>query len=249
MTPDVVVDVGNTRIKWGRCDETAVREVVSLPPDSLKAWHEQFRKWDLPAGGLWVLTSVVPRRSETLARWLEDELAQDVLRIEKSTQLPLLVELERPETAGIDRLLDAVAANSRRESGRPAVIIDAGSAVTVDRLGADGAFQGGAILPGFRLMLEALHNYTALLPRLPVPTTVPVVPGTSTPRAMEAGVVWTVVGGIRALIEQSTRPDEPVPQVFLTGGDGAFLAPLIPQAEHWHTMTLEGVRLAAEALP
>jgi type III pantothenate kinase len=248
MTPHVVVDVGNTRIKWGRCEGRAVTAVVSLPPDSPDVWREQLARWGVPTGAVWVLTSVVPPRSDILADWLAGT-GQTVVRVEKAAQLPLRVDLERPDHVGIDRLLDAVAANSKRRPGTAAILIDAGSAVTVDRVGTDGAFQGGAILPGLRVMFESLHHHTALLPLLPVPKEVPTVLGTSTPRAMEAGVVWTVVGGIRTLIERSSRPDEPPPQVFLTGGDGPFLVPLLPGVELWPTMTLEGVRLTAEALP
>lgn len=247
MIPDVVVDVGNTRIKWGRCRAGRVADVVSLPPDNEPAWAEQLAAWSIPSGAVWVLTSVVPPRSDILADWLAS-VGQQVVRLKKAAQLPLRVDLERPDHVGIDRLLDAVAANSKRRPGTPALAIDAGSAVTVDRIGVSGAFEGGAILPGLRVMLESLHHHTALLPSLGVPKEVPAVPGTSTPRAMEAGVVWTVVGGIRTLIEQSARPGEPAPQVFLTGGDGPFLAPLLPGVELWPTMTLEGVRLAAEAL-
>ncbi len=247
MTPAVVVDVGNTRIKWGRCHPGDIGEVVSLPPDAPEEWAAQLAAWNIPPESIWVLTSVVPPKSDVLADWLE-AIGQRVVRLEKAAQLPLAVEVERPDHVGIDRLLDAVAANSRRRAGTPAILIDAGSAVTVDRVGVHGAFEGGAILPGLRVMLQSLHHHTALLPLLAVPKTVPTMPGTSTPRAMEAGVVWTVVGGIRTLIELSARPDEPTPQVFLTGGDGPFLAPLIPGAELWPTMTLEGVRLAAEAI-
>jgi len=248
MIPDVVVDVGNTRIKWGRCQPGSIGDVVSLPPDSPDTWLERLTAWQLRPRAVWVLTSVVPPKSDVLADWLTEQ-GQHVIRMEKAVQLPLSVELERPDHVGIDRLLDAVAANSRRRSGTPAIIIDAGSAVTVDRVGVGGAFEGGAILPGLRVMFESLHHHTALLPLLAVPKYVPAVPGTSTPRAMEAGVVWTMVGGIRTLIEHSTRPGEPTPQVFLTGGDAPFLAPLIAGAELWPKMTLEGVRLAAEALP
>ena len=78
--------------------------------------------------------------------------------------MPLEVELEHPDKVGIDRLLNAVAANRRRQEHVAAILVDAGSAVTVDYLDGNGVFRGGAIFPGFRLMARALHDYTALLP-------------------------------------------------------------------------------------
>jgi type III pantothenate kinase len=162
--------------------------------------------------------------------------------------LPLQVRLEKPDYVGIDRLLDAVAANSRRPAGTSAVIVDAGSAVTVDALDENGAFVGGAILPGLRLMAATLHEHTALLPQIDVPRHPPSSPGKSTIAAMEAGIFWAVAGGIRALIEQYAAAASAPPRVFLTGGDGPVLQTVLPEAQLWPTMTLEGIRLSAEAL-
>ena len=63
-------------------------------------------------------------------------------------------------------LLAAVAANRIRTADRPAVIVDLGTAITVDLVSSDGAFQGGAILPGIEMSARALHDYTDLLPRI-----------------------------------------------------------------------------------
>ena len=78
--------------------------------------------------------------------------------------LPLEVRLERPDMVGIDRLVDAVAVNRLRDAGRPAVIVDVGTAITVDLVSADGAFLGGAILPGIQMSARAMHEFTDLLP-------------------------------------------------------------------------------------
>jgi type III pantothenate kinase len=125
--------------------------------------------------------------------------------------------------------------------------------VTVDWLDETGHFAGGAIFPGFRLMAQALHDHTALLPLIEVPGHVPALPGTSTTTALEAGVFWAVVGGIRALIDELAVRSAIPPQVFLTGGDAALVGPSLQHMAGpvtvWPHMTLEGIRLAAEALP
>jgi type III pantothenate kinase len=148
----------------------------------------------------------------------------------------------------VDRLLDAVAVNSRRSAGTPAVVIDAGSAVTVDLIDSNGAFVGGAILPGMRLMAKALHDYTALLPLLPPPDKPPAVPGTTTPAAMELGIFWAVAGGIAILLREYRSLCRSEIEVFLTGGDSPRLESVIPEAQPWPEMTLEGIRLSAETL-
>ena len=249
MTPDVVVDIGNTAIKWGRCAAGEVAESVALPADDPAAWDKQAAHWGLGgSAGIWVLTSVHPARCSRLAGWLEQR-GSAVRVLAEAHELPLHVSLERPDYVGIDRLLDAVAANGLRPPGRPAVVVDAGSAITVDWIDSDGTFVGGAILPGLRLMVQALHDHTALLPLIPAPQTAPPAPGTSTPAAMELGVYWSAVGGVLAVLAAYRRHFDAEPAVFLTGGDGpALVGPLGPGVTHWPEMTLEGIRLTAEAL-
>src|SRR5205823_11315500 len=102
------------------------------------------------------------------------------LSIERPDQLPLSVALAEPAKVGIDRLLNAVAANTLRPRDMPVVIADIGSAVTVDWLDENGVFKGGAIFPGLRLMAKALNDYTALLPLVEIWRNLPPLPGTST---------------------------------------------------------------------
>jgi type III pantothenate kinase len=260
MKSSLVVDVGNSRIKWGRCaDPSPVADYASLPPDDAAAWQAQLDAWGLTGPLTWVVSGVHPRSRDELFHWLRRR-GDTVRLLDGWRELPLSIRVDHPERVGIDRLLNAVAANARRRAGAGAVVVDAGSAVTVDWVDPDGAFAGGAIFPGLRLMAQALHEHTALLPLVKVRSAAPPLPGTSTPAAMEAGVFWAVAGGIRALIDQlaarlaiGTAP----PDVFLTGGDGALLEAALEPAEPaasrepqlWPQMTLEGIRLAAEGLP
>jgi type III pantothenate kinase len=247
MKPHVVADIGNTRIKWGRCSPDGVSEMASLPPDDVAAWQEQFDGWQLALGSQWVIAGVHPARRAALADWLWQR-HQQVRIVTEPRELPLQTRLEQPEKAGIDRLLDAVAANRRRTPGNSAVIVDAGSAVTVDWLDTTGAFAGGAILPGFRLMAKALHDYTALLPSIEPPRDVPIIPATATIAAMEAGIFWSVAGAIEKMIgAYRTRSPQQL-EVFLTGGDAAMLQRVLPGSVLWPAMTLEGLRWTAETL-
>lgn len=249
MSPDVVVDVGNTRIKWGLCQDGKIAATASLPPDAAGAWEEQVRNWKLTPDSTWVLTGVHPKRRDALEDWLQARGCH-VLVLTNWRDLPLQIALEQPERVGIDRLLDAVAARSRTNSNQPAIIVDAGSAVTVNWVDAAGAFRGGAIIPGLRLMADALHNFTAQLPRIEIRHPEPKLPGEDTRSAMEAGIFWTVVGGVQLIIDRLAKLEQTEPAVFLTGGDCKRLSPFITSPHQvWPEMTLEGVRLAAEALP
>ena len=249
MRPDVVVDVGNTAVKWGRVADGAVSEVAGLPPDDFEAWARQRAAWNLGSGLAWAVAGVHPVRRDRLAAWLGDR-GDSVTVLCDPSCLPLRVPLPRPDQVGIDRLLDAVAANGRRPAGRPAVAVDAGTAVTVDWVDAEGDFRGGAILPGLGLMARSLHDYTALLPRVTPPGRPPPVPGDATTSAIEAGIYHAAAGGVLSLIRAYRVWADADPVVFLTGGDAPALLPALGAGvEHWPAMTLEGIRRSAEALP
>jgi type III pantothenate kinase len=249
MKPDIVVDVGNTWVKWGRCGPAGVADRVSLPHADVAAWAEQRQRWQSALPLSWVISGVQPAQRDRLVEWVRQQ-GDTVFLLDNPKDLPLFVRLEHPERVGVDRLLDAVAANARRPPETPAVIVDAGSAVTVDYVDCEGAFRGGAIFPGLRLMSQALHDYTALLPLVDVAAEVPLLPGTCTPSAMRAGIFWAVAGGAAALIRALGSPAGPTPAVYVTGGDaGVVVKGLGSDVILWPDMTLEGIRLSAEALP
>jgi len=247
MTPHVVADVGNSRIKWGFCLPDDLIVMQSHPPEDTDVWQKRFDSSHLAPGSLWVLAGVHPARRDRFANWLR-ERGQQVHIVTHPRELPLRTRLPEPEKAGIDRLLNAVAVTRRRPPGRPAVIVDAGSAVTVDYVDESGAFAGGAIFPGIRLMAKALHDYTALLPLIELPDDVPDAPASATVPAMQAGVYGAVAGGISRLVAQYRSLSAEPPTVFLTGGDWALLRSTFPDAVFAPTMTLDGLRWTAETL-
>src|SRR5262249_56922787 len=135
-------------------------EAVSLPPDATDAWRRQFDAWGLNAATAWAVAGVHPRRRDAFVKWLEGQGAR-VWVATDPRQLPLEVRLEHPERVGIDRLLNAVAARLCWERRRlPAVVADAGSAVTVDWLGRARGVPGGRPLPRLPLLGHAPHAFT-----------------------------------------------------------------------------------------
>jgi type III pantothenate kinase len=260
MTPHVVVDIGNTRIKWGlvRDDGRSISRTASLTEDPV-AWDKEIATWSLPLPATWVLASVRPARSYRLAAWLGAR-GDRVVRLEKASQLPLVVALEKPDQAGIDRLLNGVAARRHLAPGRGGILISAGTAITVDWLDESHAFCGGSIFPGLDLMAEALHQHTALLPRVQVTLPVPPLPAGNTVAAMQVGIFLAVCGGIREAVQLYAAKAAMSPRVFFTGGQSALLAQAmgLTGAEHpppwsdyllWPEQTLIGILDSIEAGP
>lgn len=240
MSGPIVVDVGNSRIKWGLCSSDHVWSMASLLPDAPDAWDKQWHDWKLERHQQWIIAGVHPQRRDALVEWLR--FRTDAIQVVTSAkELPLTIELEHPEKVGIDRLLNAVAANRKRQANVAAVLIGAGTAITVDYLDGNGVFKGGTIFPGFGLMARSLHEHTALLPLVDMDDAI-LPPGTSTVQAIQAGVYLALVGGIERVIAEYQHRF-PVPfEVFLTGGDARHLHQRLRHHVHlWPEMTLEGL--------
>ena len=150
----------------------------------------------------WWIGSVNRPAATSLIDWLRAERPDDPITLLAAGDLPLVVAVERPDMVGVDRLLDAVAANRLRRPGRPAIVVDVGTAITVDLVSADGAFRGGAILPGIAMSARAMHEFTDLLPLIEMSElgSPPPAVGTSTVSAMRSGLFWGAVGSIRELV-------------------------------------------------
>jgi type III pantothenate kinase len=252
-TPLIAVDIGNSRIKLGLFRE---REAAGLPDpettlhlDGRRPEYDRLCSWLAEAGNIeqfaWHIGSVNRATTSQLIDWLHDHRGEDEIILLTSGDLPLTVRVPQPDKVGVDRLIDAVAANRLRTPGRKAVVVDSGSAITVDLVDADGVFCGGAILPGVAMSARAMHEFTDLLPLIDTAelTEQPAALGTDTAAAMRAGLFWGAVGAVRQLVEQLAGDDA---EVFLTGGAGPAVAELLSaNARFVPHLTLAGIALAA----
>jgi len=248
----LAVDIGNTSIKLGefqppRDDRfpSPLRTAV-LPMDWTGADLKGFLARD-PAAFDWFIASVNRPAAARLSGWLAEQGAQRVRQL-SFVDLPLAIEVPRPERVGIDRLADAVAVNRLRTGGQPAITIDLGSAIKVDLVSAGGAFSGGAILPGIAMAARALHEFTDLLPLVEVDES-PAALGTDTVSAMRAGLYWGAVGAVRELVARLAS-EYSASQVFLTGGAAPSVAAILElenevQVKFVPHLTLAGIAISA----
>jgi type III pantothenate kinase len=230
--PLVAVDVGNSQVMAGLFGELPTGNGVLPQPDRTLAlegshWEPvEIALWLAPlqpADVCWRLASVREDTRFRLQEWLREEGCGTRQLQLTHDQLPLAVSLQKPAEIGIDRLLAAVAANQIRPVDRPAVVIDLGSAITVDVVSREGAFSGGAILPGMRMSAQALSHYTDKLPEVPIGelNQVPAPLGRSTNEAICSGLYWGAVGAIRTLVAQLRAEMQIEPLILLTGGGAA----------------------------
>ena len=168
----ILVDAGNTRVKFGHtrldsqdasalpeCDAfTAIRDEAALPWDEVRQWLSEGAT-DVSG----VVTGSNPRQIDRVVDGWPSAWGAPRVVLDRS-QVPIAVDVDYPDQVGMDRLLNAVAVNVLRRSEQPAIVIDVGTATTVDAISQDGVFVGGAIIAGPELTAQALHEYTAVLP-------------------------------------------------------------------------------------
>ncbi len=211
---------------------------------------DQLRSAAVGALPRWRIASVNRPAAGRLIERLRAEHPGDAITLLSAADVPLPVRVPRPDMVGIDRLLDALAANALRTPGRAAVVVDVGSAVTVDLLDEDGAFRGGAIFPGLGMSAKALHQFTDLLPLIEPEEFVEAPPpfGADTAAAMRAGLYWSIVGAVRELAGRIGAESKQPGQVFITGGSAAALAQSLgPNAVYAPHLTLAGIALTDRA--
>jgi pantothenate kinase type III len=193
-----------------------------------------------------VAVSVAPRALATLraalvALGVPLELAGEQLRC------PLRLDYDTPHTLGADRWVGALAA--WRLHGR-AIVVDCGSATTVNLVDADGTFRGGAIAPGLRALAAGMAAVTPALPP-PALDAAPSIPPRSTQAAVDTGVMLGWCGLVERLVARTLRASRGPATVVLTGGNAERLvrhgrlhgARLVPDLVH------QGLRMLAGEQP
>jgi len=252
----VVADVGNSRIKLA-----VVAEAAGLPRieqrhdlDSHSFGCDEFEGWLMTAAPADVTVSIASVYDAAAAR-LEAAIAGLSATRHRPvhqrrvlfTDLPIMVDLAEPGRVGIDRLAAAAAACQLKGQGRGCVVIDCGTAASVDAVSADGRFLGGAILPGPALMARSLADGTSLLPEVAAlgKAPPPAMPGRSTREAIAAGVGYGIRGGVVRLVAEARRAVGDDAEIFLTGGWRVAVHGEFADAVELPDLVLAGIGLAA----
>lgn len=208
---NLIIDIGNNSAKFFLFQGEQIILHTRKENSSFDVIDEWNRLYDIDK----VIVSSVITDSENLL----DEISRlqcPVIRFDKSTPLPLEVIYRTPHTLGSDRIAAAVGAWSEAP-GRNILVIDAGSAITIDFVSKDGKYNGGNIAPGIKMRLRALHEYTDRLPMVEKDGETPTI-GYDTETAIRSGVINGICHEIEGYINEFKQKYCDV-LVFLTGGD------------------------------
>lgn len=231
----LALNVGNTRTSFGVFTGDRLEHAASAENRGfdglLASIIEEARSIENAETRAVVCATVNPAFSDSLIEALEKELDAPVRRVGDDLPVALAHTLGPDHTTGQDRLLAALGAYELL--GQACVVIDAGTAITVDFVDGTGVFHGGAIAPGAQLMLDALAERTAALPVLDAAAPDPGEPyGKTTAEAMRAGVYAAGRGLVRVMLDAYAESYGAYPAVVATGGDAELLFADEPLVEH-----------------
>ena len=253
----LAIDVGNTNIVLGVFDGTTLvrswrlqtlRERTSdelgLLVDGLFAHsgidHKRVR-------GI-VIGSVVPPLTGTTRSMAEQYFGVASLMIDPAGNTGMPILYENPAEVGADRIVNGIAAYERFGGGarHPLIVVDFGTATTLDAITAKGEYLGGAICPGVQISADALFQRAARLPRIDVRKPSRIV-GRTTVGAMESGLFYGYVGMVEGLVRRMNDELGGNALCVATGGLASVISPEIPAIQHVDPdLTLHGLRIVWE---
>ncbi len=248
------IDIGNTNIHLGLWDGSTwrvswrARTVSDKMADEYAVLVRNFlatANLAFDSIGEVAIGSVVPALTNTFVELSQRYMEIDPLVVTNKTKTGVRIEIDQPEQAGADRIINAAAVVALY--GGPALVVDFGTATTFDVVSRDGAYKGGAISPGIGVAHDALVSRAAQLHKVNlVPPPSPI--GSNTIHAMQSGIFWGYVGLVEGLVRRIIADmGEPDVKVIATGG----LAPLFNEYTDVidliaPELTLEGLRIIQE---
>lgn len=248
----LVLDVGNTNTVMG------IYEGKNL----IRHWRLTSRKQTADEVGFMILgllsasgipkedisasvyASVVPSLDEMFIEGIRNYIGVPCLRVAPDLDTGLTVKINNPGGLGADRLLNAVAGVEKY--GAPLIVVDLGTAITLDVISAEGAYIGGTISPGMELGMESLFSRTAKLPQIALEAPAHYIGGDTT-EAIQSGIVYGMVGLVDTLLRGVFKELGVSCRVIATGGHASILAQhseIVREVDQW--LTIEGLRIIYE---
>ncbi|MFO7915649.1 MAG: type III pantothenate kinase [Candidatus Krumholzibacteriales bacterium] len=216
----LAIDVGNSGLKAAFFSGGIIRERAGADlRESLESAGNLVERF---SPDVVAFCSVVPSWSRDFAGRYGESGRPRIIPISSDINLPFAILVESPEKLGADRI--CAAAGARAEGSEEAVIVDIGTAITIDLLTSEG-FRGGSIFPGPETVLDSLSRSASALPAIEVTEAFSGrarPPGRSTEEAISSGVRWGISGAVQKLVALTADSVELRPDIYLTGGGGGY---------------------------
>jgi type III pantothenate kinase len=251
----LAVDVGNTQTHLGVFEKEQLRHEwraateLSRTADELALLFGEFLSladlsFSRQISGV-AISSVVPRATQELRDMTMRYFGFPAVVVEPGVRTGLAIHMDNPREVGADRIANAVAAHALWPE-HSVIIVDFGTAITVDVVSSDGAYLGGAIAPGVDTSATALFQATAQLRRVEL-VTPPSAIGKTTVTCIQSGIMFGTAALVDGLIDRvADELDGPLLAVA-TGGHAIVVLENCRRVDHYEpTLTLNGLRLIFE---
>lgn len=245
----LVVDIGNTRIKWAYSRNGVLEKVDGAlleTPGEGGAWQTKWLAIEHPRRI--VVANVAGQAiAEQLQCWTQRVWGLVPEFVRSSERFGEVVNgYHEPERLGVDRWAALVAA--RRITSDPTVVVSCGTAVTVDVMSGRGEHLGGLIIPGLGLMRDALSRGTRQIERIVEHVDVREILGHSTEECINIGTVQAVAALVERTADAITAAPGETPSLLLCGGDAARILPwLTGRSRYEPHLVLHGLAIMASA--
>ncbi len=222
----LALDLGNTNLTIGVFREDALVCECRIATDRTRTGDQYaaellslLRLYDVDETAIdgAIISSVVPGLDKVLCAAVERVTGVQPLLVGPGVKTGMNIRIDNPAQLGADLLVGAVAAVAKY--GTPCIIWDLGTATTVSVVDGDGAFRGGAIMPGVGTSLDSLVNNASLLPRIRVEAPAHVI-GTNTTDSMRSGVVFGTAAMVDGMCDRIEEELGTAATVVVTGGLG-----------------------------
>lgn len=250
----LAVDIGNTKIALGIFKEDALIATWRLATSMDKTADEYavlllsllsregLANHDIDEA---VLCSVVPPFTPVFEELCQRYFSTSPLIVGAGVKTGVRICTDNPREVGADRVVNAAAAH--RLYGGPVIVIDLGTATTLDVVSKDGDYLGGVIAPGMAIAAEALYKHTAQLPRVELTRPKRVI-GRNTVAAIQSGIIFGYIGLIEGLVARIRQELGEDARVIATGGLADVLARETPVIEAVNAnLTLIGLHIIHES--
>jgi type III pantothenate kinase len=249
----LVVDLGNTNVVLGLYEQERLVQTFRVATVRSRTEDEyavlllqllSLRQLSNKAISAAIIASVVPQLTDVMVSAIRQAVGREPLIVGPGLKTGMPVLYDNPHDVGSDRVVDAIAAYARYQSG--VIVVDFGTATTFNCVSPKGEYLGGVIVPGVKVSLEGLMTSAAKL--RPVELTAPPrVLGRNTTHALQSGVIHgyaaMVDGLVDRLIEELGFPC----RVIATGGLSTLIGKHSKRIEEQDTnLTLEGLRILYE---
>ncbi len=247
------IDAGNTQTVIGLfndkelADHWRIASVAERTADELALLIQQFLgfhgfSFESQISGM-AISSGVPRVTTELRQMCERYFGLAPLVLEPGIRTGMPILYDNPKEVGADRIANAVAAYDLY--GGPSIVVDFGTANTIEAISAEGEYLGGAIFPGIEISMNALFERAAALRRVELVEPRHVI-GKSTVESIQSGALYGFSGQVDALVErfQAELGDC---TVVATGGLAVAIIPHSRTIQHYEPwLTLQGLRIIFE---